>query len=783
MKSRNWLWSRASLLCGTFVASAIYGPVAAAQAPPEDTVQGINEIVVTAQKREQSANDVPMSINAFSGGQLEEQGIATVEELTKLVPGFNFTRTKFDNPVYRIRGIGYLETSVGAPPAVALYTDETPLPYPVMGKGAMLDVERVEVLKGPQGTLYGQNSTGGLVNFIAAKPSDSFEGGLRVGYARFGELTLDGFASAPLSDDLGVRVALKTVRGGAWQRSITRDDELGDRDLTVGRILLNFEPTDRLRVLINVNGWVDRSDTQAAQLVSIAIATPSAPLAVRNRILAQPIVTDDPRAADWDPAVSFQSNQRFGQIAGRVEFDISDDVTLTSITSYSHFKQRDNRDLDGTAGQNLLLVQRTSIRSFYQELRIAGEMGDRFNWIVGANYAKDRPFEDATIRFLDASVAYTFAAFAPGAPPFSGALSRGNQRVRTAAGFVGAEYAVTDTLSLQASARYTSSRNHFDGCTRDLDGSGVPGFDGLVRRIKGDGNFIPSTPGGCLTRGLDLNPAQESADLDEDNVSWRAGVTWQPTKDVLVYINGSRGYKAGSFSNLTASTITQYLPARQESVLAYEVGTKLTFLDGRFQANAAAFYYDYSNKQTLAGLADPLGVFPPLPTLINVPKSRVAGVELDLNWNPTPGLRLHAGGSYLDSKILQDFTIFNGRTTVFDWKGSEFSDTPKWYLDLGADYEWSIGDGLKANVGADYGFKSSSASVFNATLTSTRNPRFSQAGARIGLGREDGRWNMSAGVRNLFDTRYWTSSFTQGDTTTRYMERPRTYGLTLSLGF
>ena len=179
-------------------------------AAPQATSSGLGDIVVTAQKREQAINDVPLSITAASGEKLANQGITNVADLVKIVPGFNYTESAFATPVYTLRGIGFYDTSLAAKPTVSIYQDQVPIPFSIMTRGATLDLERVEVLKGPQGTLFGSNATGGAINYIAAKPTSTFKAGLDAGLDSFGQVSGGGFISGPISDTLSARVAVRT---------------------------------------------------------------------------------------------------------------------------------------------------------------------------------------------------------------------------------------------------------------------------------------------------------------------------------------------------------------------------------------------------------------------------------------------------------------------------------------------------------------------------------------------------------------------------------------------
>ena len=213
------------LLTPIILIGALAGAAQAAPADPNTTAaaptgtgDALQEIVVTAQKRAENINDVGMSITAVTGDQLVEKGVTNVSDLTRIEPSLQFSQTAYGTPVYTIRGIGYFEESLSASSAVAVYQDEVAYPFPVMSKGVLLDPERVEILKGPQGTLFGQNATAGAINFIAAKPTDTFTAGFDDTYGRFNDNRLSGFVSGPLTPTLNARLSASIEEGGAWQK-------------------------------------------------------------------------------------------------------------------------------------------------------------------------------------------------------------------------------------------------------------------------------------------------------------------------------------------------------------------------------------------------------------------------------------------------------------------------------------------------------------------------------------------------------------------------------------
>jgi outer membrane receptor protein involved in Fe transport len=784
----------------------------ASQAASESNDQ-LNDIIVTAQKRSQAVNTVPMSITALTGDDLVNRGVSSIDDLRKVVPSFSSAPGRFGTPVYTLRGIGFFETSLAATPAVSIYVDETPLPFAAMARMATLDLARVEVLKGPQGTLFGQNSTGGAINYIAARPTSTFQAGTDISYGRFNTLEASGFVSGPLSSTLNARLSAKTTQGDGWQSSATRHDSLGSRNQLAGRLLLEWTPAERLRVNINLNGWRDRSESPASQLLAITQLNPGACIAsplncLPANVASSPVAGNNPRTADWDPGLDYRHDDYMVQAAGRIDYDLSSDVTLTSLTSYIHYKQDFLADQDGTAFNNTSSVQDGKISSFFQEARLTYSGDGGLDFIIGANYAKDK-IDDLQ---KDQSVVDSSSrnAVSPLFPIF-GFQTLSYSRVETKAVFGNVDYAINDLIKLHAGIRYTDVKTRNTSCLADSgDGSDAGAFNAIIFALTG--SFGTVAPGQCVT--LDVTPDPTSptglgvttgfvrSTLSEDNVSWRVGIDVTPSPGLLLYANVSQGYKSGSFPNLGGTAPIQYTPAKQEKLIAYEAGVKAGLFGRRLQLNVAGFYYDYSDKQVRGRILDPLGVFGALESLVNVPKSRLYGFEVQADIRPVTGLSLNAGLTYLNSKVTDDFFNYDPYANVINFKGKPYPYTPKWNFAGDIQYEWPVTSNLHAFAGASATAQSSSVAAFRdpaIIATVPANPAYAPgvtipgdifdiAGyatfdLRAGISHPDGDWRATLWVRNVGNKLYATSVSYALDTTFRYVGMPRTYGVSLSYRF
>ena len=746
---------------------------------------GVEEIVVTAQKRAERLDDVPISISAASGDQLKQQNITTTADLGKIVPGFTFLQGNYGLPVFFIRGVGFSDTTLGVSPAVTVYVDQVPLPFSPMARGATLDLERVEVLKGPQGTLFGQNSTGGAINYIAAKPTKRLTAGLDAVYGRFGEFDVEGFVSGPLTDTLAARVAVRQETRGNWQRDYVNGAKLGEKSFLNARGALEWTPDPTVRFALTVSAWRDRSDVQQPQFQLFRPQLFNDP---GNLVLPFPIETfprapDDARAASFDQDYNFQRRDNFVNVALRSEVDLSDKTTLTNIASYSRFKTFIPIDLDSTLYPLERSVTAGSIDSISEELRLAGNWGP-LRWLVGGNYQHDKVDETLRVNPQRSTNAHV------GPFAYNDFIATNDQRISTKSAFVSLEYELAPQLTLQGSARYTDQDRSFKGCTRD-GGAGdlAAGLSFLSTIVSGTLQSIPA--GSCVTLSSQTGTALPivTGSLDESNVAWRGSVNYKITPTALLYANVTKGYKSGSFPTLPAAFSASYQPVKQESLLAYEVGSKVDLFQHRAQVNAAAFYYDYRDKQLVGTRAvPPFGI---LPALVSIPKSRIWGAEVGLRAQPFNGLTLDGGLTYLNTKIQSDPETPTGPFGgVGSFVGSRFPFTPRWQGTIRANYKRPVTTRLDGFAGATVSARSGVISTLYtndpsvASLERLLNIRgYTTVDVRLGVETNNGAIRAELFGDNIFNRYYQTNINRIADFVYRFSGMPVTYGVRVSYRF
>ncbi|MEZ6002279.1 TonB-dependent receptor [Hyphomonas sp.] len=785
------------LLAGTVGVSALCFamPAIAQEAAPADEQARLNTVVVTAQRREQNVDDIGVAISAFDGAQLEALGVEDVGDLAMITPGFSQTDTGVTGvPVYTIRGVGFDDYSSNSTSTVGVYQDEVNLPYPTMTREPQFDIQRVEILKGPQGTLYGRNTTGGAINLISKRPTRDLEAGAKLGYSRFSTFDAEGYVSGPLSDRVRFRLAGTTTQSEkGWQKSSSRPgDTLGKQDKLAGRAMLEWDESDSVSVLLKAHGYRDKSDNPAPQYFAYVPLVPD--LAIYFPPPAEADLPDltDPRSADWSATLRPKRDNEGWGASANVSWDIGD-MTLTSVSAYESFDRHESNDWDGTSIENLDVIFDTSIDAYSQELRLAGEASDSLSWVLGGYYSKDE-VDESWLALGSESTIYLGL--------FGAVDTRYTQDTETAALFAHTEWMMTPDWRWTFGLRYTQEDRDWAGCSYDVDGglsylynqldSGpIPGF--------ADSFFLSSTPlqmGDCAT----INPADASYEVDAgtgavtvyggssgvfrdsssyDNLSGKIGLDWKPSDDLLVYGSVSRGFKSGGYNGAAASSWVQLAPYKEEQLTAYETGVKTTVADGRVRINGALFYYDYEDKQIIGNIAD--DVFGLLTQILNVPKSNIKGAEADIEWQATPELYFRFGGSWLESNV-KEFMGLDGVGVLQNFKDHSLPQTPTWQLNGMTEYRRPILNGLYGRIGADFAYSSDyQASVDTSPLFYVDD--YFVWNAHMGFGAENDSWEVLLWGRNMSDTYYYTSSNIADDYWFRTPGMGRTWGVQLNVKY
>jgi iron complex outermembrane receptor protein len=780
----------------------------------------LEEITVTAQKREQGVNDIGITVNAFSGEQLRELGIFSVEQVAQFTPGLTVNESAATGvPLYTIRGVGFQDYSTAASSTVGLYFDEVAIPYTVMSRGVVFDVQRVEVLKGPQGDLYGRNTTAGQINFVSNKPTEEFEAGFHGSYGRFGIFDLEGFASGALGDQVQARLAFRTIQSSeGWQRSTTRDDTLGELDSNAIRALFSMQPSDTVDLLLNLHYVQDQSDNRAntpydGTIIGLGeFSQPYTPLEeyflpTGSHFGEVPpwYSTGDNRAADWTNSYTSpltgktfdlrprRDNELKG-VSAKLEWDL-DTTTLTSITGYDEFDRTETNDWDGGFYNDSSNINTTGIEVFSQELRFDGQADDLL-WLAGLYYSRDTMDEYYHYFMSDSvfglgAIPWGVGLFAP--TPILELDTKYHQKTESKAAFGHLEWSFANSWRLTLGARYTEEDRTWSGCTFVAEDGSLAGFLNAqfgTTLAAGDCGTIDDDPASptyifALIGGPDVNNAFHVFEdtIDTDKWMGKIGLDYIISDEALLYSTLSKGFKSGGFNGANSNTTQQLKPYREEELISLELGVKATLLEGRMQLNAAGFYYDYKDKQEQDVAVTFVGN---IGGLTNVPKSEIMGAELDMQWVPVEGLTVNFGLAYLDTEVKEWDAVDQAAsqwpvTVTRDASGIELAMSPEWQANGLAAYEWPIANGLVMEVAGDFSYQDSTT---GGVAPEDATESFTIFNARISIGSADYKWRAQLWGRNLTDEYYYPAAYTGGNGPyVRANGMPLTYGISVSYYF
>jgi len=714
---------------------------ALAQETPAADVPAIadgTDIVVTAQKRSERLQDVPIAVSALGGDSLERQRVTQADELAGKIVNLQLTSTVGDNtPIFALRGVSMSDYSLNQASPVATYYDEVYKGNFAFLGVAMYDLERVEVLRGPQGTLYGKNTTGGAVNLISRTPVlGDTEGYLNLGYGNYGRYEANGAVSVPLGETLAARVAFTFARADGWFKNQLpgEPDLAGVREYGIRGSLL-FEPSDSVRFVLRASTSYQNPRNYGIYAQPEAINRPGLG---RREIEAN--VTERRRARTWSVALT-----------GTV--DISDSLAITSVTSWDKGRLSFYEDTDGTASETLEIPYLDRASQFAQDLRLTSDFGGPFNFILGAYFNREKVYNQTTFEIgkdvdSDGLPGVTDADCAIGFP--LGCLFRNSfdQVKKSYALYTDMSFELTDALTLRGGLRYTRDK----GTQSDFEANAFGPNEVLVM------NLIPLS----------------SLRYSTNNLSGKIGADYKINPDVMVYGNYSRGYRAPSFNAQAFFDPAELSVAKAEKIDAFELGVKSQFADRRITLNMAAFHYSYSNQQFIN--VDPATA---AQTLLNIPRSRILGGEAELTARATDMLTLRAGVGILDTKIKR------GMVSGVDVSGNRLSNAPRLTFTGGFDATVMDNDSGEISLHGDLNYSSNQYfEVLN--IPRLRQNEYVLLSGHIDWESGDGRWTASVWGKNLTNKFYFTSRIdllAGFGFDYNHVGTPRTYGVTVGVKF
>lgn len=709
-----------------------------------DTGTALEEVIVTAQKREQSLYDVGIAIDAFSGDQLRERGANTLIDIGQYSPGLNVRGPfgDFGYPIITLRGVntdGFIET---LPQSTGVYADGIYLSQPPMLAFRLLDLQRVEVLKGPQGTLYGRNTIAGAVNIISNRPTFEPQGYVDLGYGRYDRANVEAAYGGPLSDKVAGRMAVKYLRqfDGPLTNIHPAVDDGGEIDQLYGRASLLFVPNDDVELLVQVQAGRDDSDVWPFSIIPGGEDTDGDGIpdvlcneffvgdvdaAQINCLARDPFVSGDTfNDTDGDPYTNNlnaigQHRYRSVGMMGELNWDLGA-MTLTAVTGWDHFERRDEADED--AGPTVAIddVRKSEVEQFSQELRLASSENVSFTWLAGLYFSMDELKGDPS---FDSGGRQDFSKL----------------DTQTYAIFGQVEYPLTGNLTATGGGRYTWVDREFSYRTNSPFA-------------------IPEFQAGTVNS------------FEEGDWSGRLGLDWKVSKDTLVYAGISRGFNSGTYNSQFLNVAFDIEPTSSESIVAYEVGTKTKFAGGRLSLEAAAYFYDYKDMQVVAVV--PRGVVD-ANILVNAEGAELYGLELQLRALPTSWLDLNFGVSYIHSKFdslaspapgtgPNSPPPYNGNPFVggqiVQLKGESIPNAPEWSLNSTARTTFPVNDRFRLVAQTDISWEDDIKRDLIATKALFTEAHWN-IDASVSLQTTDDKWNFSVWGRNLADDTWITEAY------------------------
>jgi len=741
------------LLAGLSISSAAQ----AQDAEEAQESEGLDVIVVTAQRREENQQDVPISVTTATGEFLADNDVQTLQDLNGAIPGFVTTNTvAYSAAPLSIRGVGGANGGGNFfnDEPVGVYVDGVYIARLSFSTADFLDVESVQVLRGPQGTLYGRNSTAGAVLLTTKRPTDELEGEVRAGITSFGGYNISGVISGPLTDNLSLRAAAGySDRDGYANNSFDGSDIGGSEDVTA-RLSLRFEPSDAVQFDL-IGEYQDRSATPALIAVTdvgtTGVASPFVPRADLQTVLDDEIFAINDR--------NFADSESFAlTLKGEIDLGFA---TLSTITGYRDWSLVGAQDSDSTALQLFNNNGNVSSEQFSQELRLASNGDGPFSWIIGGFY-----FDESTDLLFN--IRNFQGLFGLGTE----AIFDARQETKAYALFADATLEITDQLSLTVGGRYSSEDKDFvnDQIVTILNGGTLPPF------------FLggATLPAGAVF----VDPPAFVSSASFDDFSPRVVVDFAATDDILLYASYSQGFKSGGFNSFGLSPAFD-----SEDIDSFEAGIKTDLADGRVRLNASAFYYDYSNLQIRL----------PVPTggvdIQNVAAAEIAGFEVEGSVLLTEGLTFSANIAVLDTEITEgSIPAISSTTPPFpigaplplaaeNVAGNELTRAPDFQAYANVTYKRPIGS-LDATFSATYKHQSGVFFLETNQDTSTfRNNSWNEVDLRVAIGDPDGAWELAVFGQNITNNRRITAVTALGGFPNASVNEPVKWGVEARIGF
>jgi iron complex outermembrane recepter protein len=727
------------------LACTAWTSLAATAAIAQETASTIETVTVTAQKRAENILDVPINVTALSAEEIQQARIQTPMDLASEVPSVDVkTNIPGAQEIITIRGVGLDDFSSTNNSTVGVYVDDIYLASFAEEDFNFFDLDRIEVLKGPQATLYGRNATAGAINIISAKPSfDALSGNLSATYGNYKDFQGDGMINVPVTDNFALRFAGETIQQGeGYWFSRVLDTDLGRQDIYLGRAQALWDPTSSISVLLKLEGEHNHSQIGVGKFFGTISTVPGETCPDFSNpahcvdVHGYTDTTPNPFEGDWNHPAPYDIDRWSATL------HVTDDLgwaTLTSVTGYIGFRRSFYIDADATPYVDSEFDQNDKVNQFSQEIRLDGTGAGGLTWLAGADYAWDRvqsydPGSLADLLGLDTII-------------------QSDQTTHYAAGFGQVDWPLFDQVTLSSGVRLAYEDKHYVG-----------GSSFFV-----SGTSIPFAPFDTFLADTIVNRS----------VDFRESLNWKPTTDSLVYASVSRGTKSGGFFNGISTNDAALVPYRPETLTDYEVGAKSSLFGDTLLIDSSAFYYDYRDLQ--AQTFTSVGAVA-LIKLSNIRTASIYGLDLGATWIPVDGLSLRGGLGLLHTR-LGSFPYATATGPFTEPAGNRLPDAPDVTFNGTARYEHAVFDNYLGAVQMQAAFASDN---FKEALNTPY--LFTKANwvfdGRLSIATGDRGWELAFWMKNMFNEEHVVQATDDGTSDGyRIFNAPRTYGVTLTHAF
>lgn len=726
----------------------------------------IGEIVVTARRRAENLQDVPISMTAYTAETIQARGVSDLKGMTNFTPNLEINSGRADGggttaQIY-IRGVGQNDFLIPNDPGVGLYVDDVYVARSTGAVAGLSDIQSVEVLRGPQGTLYGKNTIGGAVRITSAPPSfDAISGRMSVTYGSYDRLDFQGSANIPLASNFAIRLSGSSRNTDDLQKRYLDPTGAGQGNINqdAARLIARWKPADELD--ITLSGDYTRTRQHMAYGGNIRYIAGASPLIdVLNAEIFPGVASSLglPAGTVFDgrwstaPKTSGATGPNSDDydvwgVSGIIVYDLTPDIALKSITAYRSVKGAAGRDGDSSPFAVVETISADDNKQFSQELQLNGtSFADRFKWTLGLYYIRENLENRITTKLWDglfrSSLGIDFNA-----------RSRGKLLGRSMAAFGQGTFDVTDKLHVTVGGRYNVEKKNFNNRWFFLD-----------------------QPREFTCPGIDVNGVFENCRSKDNVFTPMASLAYNFTRDVMAYASYSEGFKAGGWTPrlFSQQSLKRYKP---EKLKAYEVGVKSSLFDRRMTLNISAFQSDYSDLQLTSVRADSTGA--PQPIVENAGTARIRGVEIEANARIGDATTVSAGLGYLDGKYRR---LDPGVSFPLS---AELPDTPPLSLTGSIEHRVALANDGGITVRVDTSYKDRTYKEPSNIRAVSQKP-YVLLNGRLAYQPADERYSIALFGTNLLDERYITNGLDVASTFgiyEAYYGRPREWGVELALKF